>query len=68
MIANDTGLIKRFLPNSLFRVKLDNKEEVTAGIAAKDRLMRTKILVGDRVRIKRTAGSKTHRIIHKYTA
>lgn len=45
----DTGTVTESLPNTLFRVKLDDGSEVLAYLAGKMRLHRIKVLVGDRV-------------------
>ena len=43
------GLVTEMLPNALFRVQLDNGEEVMAYLAGKMRLHRIRVLVGDKV-------------------
>ena len=43
------GVVDEALPNTLFRVKLQNGEIILAYLAGKMRLHRIKVLVGDRV-------------------
>jgi translation initiation factor IF-1 len=51
--AQDTpGIVEEALPNTLFRVALDNGEIVLAYLAGKMRLHRIKVLVGDKVLLK----------------
>ena len=45
------GNVEEALPNTLFRVKLDEGEVVLAYLAGKMRLHRIKVLVGDRVSV-----------------
>jgi translation initiation factor IF-1 len=46
------GVVEEALPNTLFRVVLDNGDEVLAYMAGKMRLHRIKVLVGDTVQLK----------------
>ena len=47
------GVVEEALPNTLFRVVLDNNgEQVMAYLAGKMRLHRIKVLVGDKVLLK----------------
>lgn len=46
-----TGVVDEALPNTLFRVTLENGEEVLAYLAGKMRIHRIKVLVGDTVRL-----------------
>lgn len=43
------GVVEEALPNTLFRVKLNNGEEALAYLAGKMRIHRIKVLVGDTV-------------------
>ncbi|MBX2866850.1 translation initiation factor IF-1 [Candidatus Kaiserbacteria bacterium] len=46
------GTVEEALPNALFRVKLDDEEELSlAYLAGKMRRFRIRVLVGDRVAI-----------------
>lgn len=44
-----TGVVTETLPNTLFRVQLDDDTEVLAYLAGKMRLHRIRVLVGDKV-------------------
>jgi len=46
------GVVEEALPDTLFRVKLQNGEVVLAYLAGKMRLHRVKVLVGDRVELR----------------
>lgn len=46
------GIVDEALPNTLFKVALDNGEVVLAYLAGKMRLHRIKVLVGDKVLLK----------------
>jgi translation initiation factor IF-1 len=43
------GTVEEAFPNMLFRIRLENGEEVTAYLAGKMRLHRIRVLVGDGV-------------------
>ena len=45
------GVVEEALPNTLFRVRLDDGEEVLAYLAGRMRMYRIKVLVGDKVRL-----------------
>lgn len=46
------GVVTEALPNTLFRVKIDGKEEIVmAYLAGKMRMHRIKVLIGDRVEL-----------------
>ena len=46
------GIVEEALPNTLFRVSLENGEVILTYLAGKIRLHRIKVLVGDKVMIK----------------
>ncbi|MFA6554170.1 MAG: translation initiation factor IF-1 [Candidatus Paceibacterota bacterium] len=47
-----TGTVVEALPNTLFRVKLENKEEIIlAYLAGKMRMNRIRVLIGDKVEL-----------------
>ena len=46
------GIVEEALPNTLFRVKLENGEIILSYLAGKMRLHRIKVLVGDRVEVR----------------
>jgi len=61
------GVVKEVLPNTAFKVCLDNGHEITAYISGRLRMNYIKILEGDRVRIEMspydlTKGRITYRI------
>ncbi len=45
------GFVTESLPNTLFRVKLDDDREILAYLAGKMRMNRIKVLIGDRVEL-----------------
>jgi len=46
-----SGIVKETLPNTLFRVELEDGREVLAHISGKMRIHRIKVLPGDSVRV-----------------
>ncbi len=61
------GVVKESLPNTLFRVELENGEIVLCHLSGKMRMHFIKILPGDKVRVEmtqydRTKGRITYRI------
>jgi translation initiation factor IF-1 len=50
--AEIQGIVDEALPNTLFRISLENGEKVLAYLAGKMRLHRIKVLVGDKVLVK----------------
>lgn len=46
------GIVEEALPNTLFKVSLENGEVVLCYLAGKMRLHRIKVLVGDKVLLK----------------
>jgi translation initiation factor IF-1 len=45
------GVVEEALPNTMFRVELENGEKLIAYLAGKMRLHRIKVLVGDTVEL-----------------
>jgi len=45
------GTVTESLPNTTFRVKLDQGEEILAYLSGKMRMYRIKVLVGDKVEV-----------------
>ena len=45
------GVVTEALPNTLFRVKLDNEQEVLAYLAGRMRINRIRVLIGDSVEV-----------------
>ncbi|MBI2025770.1 MAG: translation initiation factor IF-1 [Candidatus Levybacteria bacterium] len=52
------GVVKESLPNTLFRVELDNGHMVLCHLSGKMRMHFIKILPGDRVRVEMTPYDK----------
>lgn len=51
-LTNTFGVVTEALPNTLFRVKLDGKEEIVlAYLAGKMRMHRIRVLIGDKVEL-----------------
>ena len=50
--AEIQGVVEEALPNTLFRLTLENGESTLAYLAGKMRLHRIKVLVGDKVLVK----------------
>lgn len=50
-IEEVTGVVEERFPNILFRVKLENGEEILAYLAGRMRKYRIKVLVGDTVQL-----------------
>lgn len=46
------GVVTEALPSTLFRIKLENGEEILAYLSGKMRLHRIKVLVGDKVTVR----------------
>ncbi|MDD5145909.1 MAG: translation initiation factor IF-1 [Candidatus Pacebacteria bacterium] len=60
------GIVVEALPSTLFRVKLDEGNEVLAHLAGKLRIFRIKILPGDRVTVEMNPyDEKRGRIIYR---
>jgi len=53
------GVVKESLPNTLFRVELENGSMVLCHLSGKMRMHFIKILPGDRVRVEMTPYDKT---------
>jgi translation initiation factor IF-1 len=45
------GIVEEVLPNTTFKVKLDNGHEILAYLSGKMRMHRIKIVLGDRVTV-----------------
>jgi translation initiation factor IF-1 len=57
------GRVVEALPNTLFRVQLDNTEEIIlAYLAGKMRMNRIRVLIGDRVELERDSYGGSARI------
>ena len=61
------GKVTELLPNTMFRVKLENKHEILAHIAGKLKKNRIRILTGDNVLVEVTPYDLTKgRIIYRF--
>ena len=61
------GTITESLPNTTFKVRLDDGRGVTAHLAGKMRMHFIKILLGDRVKVEMSPYDKDRgRIIYRY--
>ena len=61
------GVVKEVLPNTLFRVELEEGRMVLCHLSGKMRLNFIKILPGDRVKIEMTPYDKERgRIVYRY--
>jgi translation initiation factor IF-1 len=61
------GVVSECLPNTLFKVKLDDEREVLCVLAGKMRMHYIRIMPGDRVKIEMTPyDEKRGRIIYRY--
>ena len=60
------GTIVEALPNTTFKVKLDNGVEVLAHLSGKMRLNFIRVLVGDRVELELSEDKKRGRITRRY--
>lgn len=60
------GVVIETLPNTLFRVQLDEGKEILAHLGGKMRLNYIRVLLGDRVRVEMTPYDETKgRIVHR---
>lgn len=50
-IETAKGVITEALPNTLFRVKIEDEKEIMAYLSGKMRMHRIKVLIGDSVEI-----------------
>lgn len=61
------GVVTEALPNTMFRVKLDDGREVLAHLSGRVRMNYIRILPGDRVKLEMTPYDETKgRIIYRY--
>ena len=62
------GVVKKALPNTFFRVDLEDGREVLAHLAGKMKHYRIRVMPGDKVILEMTKYDKTKgRIIYRYT-
>ena len=61
------GQVREALPNTLFRVDLDDGREVLAKLAGKMRIYHIKVIPGDKVKVEMTPyDDKKGRITYRY--
>ncbi len=61
------GVVTQCLPNTLFRIKLENDHEVIGHLSGKMRRFKIKVLQNDRVDVEMSAYDLSKgRIIHRY--
>ena len=60
-----TGTVVEALPNTTFRVKLDDNTEILAHLSGKMRLHFIRVLVGDKVELELSVDGKRGRIIRR---
>ena len=61
------GVVSECLPNTMFKVKLDDEREVLCVLAGKMRRYYIRVLPGDRVKVEMTPyDEKRGRIIYRY--
>ena len=66
-IEKKEGVVIEALPNTLFRVKLDDGRELLCYLAGKMRMYRIRILIGDKVDIEvGTDDDGRGRIVYRY--
>lgn len=64
--ASSVGVVTEALPNTLFRVKFEGKEEeLLAYLAGKMRMHRIRVLIGDRVEVELDPYGGRGRIIRR---
>lgn len=59
------GVVIEALPNTVFKVKLDNNTEILAHLSGKMRLNYIRVLVGDRVEVEPSIDKKRGRITRR---
>ncbi len=65
-IFRKTGRVLEALPSTLFKVKLDDGQEILAHLSGKLRMYRIKVLPGDKVTIEMTPyDEKRGRIVYR---
>jgi len=61
------GQVREALPNTLFRIDLDDGREVLAKLAGKMRIYHIKVIPGDKVKVEMTPyDDKKGRITYRY--
>lgn len=65
-VEKQEGVVIETLPNTFFRVRLQDDSEVIAYLSGKMRMYRIRILVGDKVDIERIPNDERARIVYRY--
>lgn len=66
-IESIEGVVLEALPNTLFRVELEDGREILSYVSGKMRMHRIRILVGDKVKIEiPSEGESRGRIVYRY--
>lgn len=60
-----SGTVVEALPNTMFRVGLDNGEEILAYLSGKMRLNRIRVLIGDKVELEMDPYGGKARIVRR---
>ena len=60
------GIVTEALPDTNFRVKLENDKEILAYLAGKMRLHYIKVMIGDRVAVELSPDGSRGRIVYRY--
>lgn len=61
------GIVTEALPNTMFRVKLDEGRQILCHLSGKMRMYRIRVLPGDRVKVELTPyDEKKGRIVYRY--
>jgi translation initiation factor IF-1 len=63
--AKTEGTVLEALPDTKFRVKLDNGQDILAYLSGKMRLHYIKVMIGDRVTLELSPDGKQGRIIYR---
>ena len=65
--SSTTGTVVEAMPNTLFRVQLENKDEIIlAYLAGKMRMNRIRVLIGDRVELEQDPYGGRARITRRF--
>jgi translation initiation factor IF-1 len=59
------GLVTEALPNIMFRVRLENGQEILAHLSGKMRMHYIKVLVGDKVKVEISPDGLRGRIVQR---
>jgi len=66
-VTEHTGLVKKALPNTLFRVELEDKRMILAHLSGKMRKYHIRVLPGDKVKVEVSKYDQTKgRIVYRY--